>query len=324
MKNTLIVTGGSGFIGFNFVKYFLPLNTYDYVVFIDKMGYATKYNKDEYRKLVVSDKIFSIEEDINKLCISHNTREMSDSIYDIVNFASESHVDNSIATPSKIYNENATIPSSLVDWVGIKNIRKFVHISTDEVYGDLDYSYRNDYSKWFKTESPMLPNNPYAASKAAQDCYLRSLNHTFGLNLVTVRMANQFGPHQHSEKMLPATILRAVNKLPIKIYGSGNNIRQWTPVSQTVRHIYDILTDATINNTTIHLGAAQSLVTNNEVVDIWREILKDKYHIESSIEYIEDRKGHDRMYAIQPTLTYDYSNIREEFESTIDYYIKLK
>ena len=136
-------------------------------------------------------------------------------------------------------------------------------------------------------------------------------------------MANQFGPHQHYEKMLPATIQRVVSGEAIKIYGDGNNIRQWTPVTQTVKHIHDILLNTEVNNTTIHLGATHSLLTNNQVVDTWRRILKDKHQIDSKIEYIADRRGHDKMYAIQPTLLYSYTNLEKEFEDTISHYIKV-
>jgi dTDP-glucose 4,6-dehydratase len=172
---------------------------------------------------------------------------------------------------------------------------------------------------WFKPDSPFLPNNPYAASKAAQDCYLRSMEHTFGMNVVTVRMANQFGSWQHPEKMLPATIGRILSNQSIKIYGEGKNIRQWTPVSQTVNHIRNIL--ETENATTIHLGADQSLLTNNSVVEMWRKIMLYKYRIESKVEYIIDRKGHDKMYAIQPTLKYAYTNLDKEFEETLAHYV---
>lgn len=324
MQNILIVTGGAGFVGFNFIKHYMSQKSpYHSTIFIDKMGYATIFNRDSYRAIIKSSNDFiSIENNINNLngvTLPYGMTYIFGK-YDIVNFASESHVDNSISSPSEVYNDNACIPSNLIAWIGLRNIRKFVNISTDEIYGDLDCSLKDDYSRWFTPESPMLPNNPYAASKAAQDCYLRSMKHTFGLNLVTVRMANQFGPHQHPEKMLPATIYRILRDMPIKIYGNGKNIRQWTPVTQTVKHIYSILTDDTVNNTTIHLGAAQTLLTNNEVVDIWRKILKNKYGKDSAIQYIEDRKGHDRMYAIQPTLSYAYSNVNEEFESAIDSY----
>lgn len=332
MKNILIVTGGAGFIGMNFVKHYIAFkhyiasNPFDAVIFIDKMGYATVQNKDLYHFHVSSNPSFvSIEDNINNLAgksLPFGELGYAPNFY-VVNFASESHVDNSITTPAQVYNENACIPSNLVAALGLENIRKFVQISTDEVYGDLDYAFKDNYSKWFTPNSPFLPNNPYAASKAAQDCYLRSMQHTFGLNLVTVRMANQFGPYQHSEKMLPATIKRAVSGMPIKIYGEGKNIRQWTPVTQTVKHIYNILTTPSVNNTTIHLGAAQSLLTNNDVVDMWRKILKDNHGKDTTIQYIEDRKGHDKMYAIQPTLIYDYINLNKEFEDTIAHYVNL-
>jgi len=329
MKKILIVTGGAGFIGFNYLSYIISNNFfihYDEVHLIDKLGYATKYNKNWYMELIGSitkPKIFNVINDINNLSeYPINKTDINLAyIIDIVNFASQSHVDNSIKTPNIIYEENTTIPSRLISYAGgVEHVRKFVQISTDEVYGDLPYDIKDNYNSWFSTTSPLLPNNPYAASKAAQDCFLRSMAHTFGLNLVTVRMANQFGPYQHVEKMLPASILRAVRGETIKIYGEGKNIRQWTPVTQTVQHIKNILKSE--NNTTIHLGAKQTLLSNNEIVEMWRKILFDKYKLKTTVEYIEDRKGHDKMYAIQSSENYTYDNIQKEFEKSIKHYVK--
>lgn len=320
MKTILVLTGAAGFIGYNFLAHFVTTATYSKyssIILIDKMGYATTYNDKAYRKIVASHgKLLPYEMNINDLQADQGEPDVH---YDILNFASNSHVDNSIITPSAIYYDNVNIPARLIDHFGMSRIRKFVQISTDEVYGDLDYSLKDNFDMWFKPDSPFLPNNPYAASKAAQDCYLRSMEHTFGMNVVTVRMANQFGSWQHPEKMLPATIGRILSNQSIKIYGEGKNIRQWTPVSQTVNHIRNIL--ETENATTIHLGADQSLLTNNSVVEMWRKIMLYKYRIESKVEYIIDRKGHDKMYAIQPTLKYAYTNLDKEFEETLAHYV---
>jgi len=239
--------------------------------------------------------------------------------WDILDFASESHVDNSIKDPYYSFSENSNITKKIVEIIGIKNINKYVHISTDEVYGDLDCSYKNDKSKWFNINSRFNPSNPYSASKVAQDVFLMSLKHTFNLNLVIIRMANQFGEYQHPEKMLPASILRAINGDNIKIYGKGDNIRQWTPVRQTVNHIYDILLNE--NNTIIHLSATDMLLTNNEVVNLLVNNLNNIHNIKCNIEYIEDRKGHDRMYALIPTEKYNYVHSIHDFYNVISYYV---
>lgn len=314
----LLITGAAGFIGINFLYYALTHNikeNYDKVFVLDKEGYVATYNLNFYNTLIKDFKLQRITKNINDpldIKIYNSVK------WDIVNFASESHVDNSIKDPFYAFSQNSNITKRLVETIGIDNINKFVHISTDEVYGDIDCKYKNDKSKWFTVDSKFNPSNPYSASKVAQDAFLMSLRHTFGLNVVIVRMANQFGIYQHTEKMLPASLNRAKNNNPIIIYGSGKNIRQWTPVSQTVKHIFNILKKE--NNTTIHLAATDMLLDNNEIVDILIKELK-LYEINAKKEYAEDRKGHDRMYALIPTEKYKYTNSIYELFQTVKYYI---
>jgi dTDP-glucose 4,6-dehydratase len=314
----LLLTGCAGFIGINFLQYALYNNlkdNYDKVVVLDKEGYAAQYNLKLYSDLIVDFKLDRITKDINDII----DIKIFDSVkWDILNFASESHVDNSIKDPFYAFSQNSNITKRLVEIIGLNNINKFVHISTDEVYGDLDCAYKDDKSKWFTIESKFNPSNPYSASKVAQDAFLMSLRHTFGLNVVIVRMANQFGMFQHPEKMLPASLHRAYNCETIKIYGNGKNIRQWTPVSQTVKHIFNIL--KTENDTTIHLAATDMLLDNNQIVDILIKELKT-YNINAEKEYIIDRKGHDRMYALMPTEKYEYTNSMYDLEQTVKFYI---
>lgn len=335
MSNTkcLILTGCAGFIGINFVH--LLKNNYDYVVTVDKMGYATKYNSDKYSQWCKSsDNIYRIDSDINeisKLQSFLKTEEFSNfQSIDVLSFASESHVDNSIKDPFSLYKQNVSIPANILEWIGKVNwdkIRVYYHISTDETLGELPLSAVENYDKWFSVKSPMYPNNPYAASKAAQDCFLMSMNHTFKIPVKFIRMANQFGAYQHKEKMLPASIIRAIRGDTIKIYGNGKNYRQWTPVTVTAQIISDILDNKIKFDNTIHIANRFGLYNNNVIVDKLVACLQNK-GIRSYIEYIEDRKGHDLCYALQ-TEEYidDYFrmvNFENQIDSTVDFYIENK
>lgn len=329
----LILTGCAGFIGINFVK--LLKNQYDYVISIDKMGYATKYNADKYTQWCKSsDNIFRVDCDIND---SESLKQLADPEFfndfidlDILSFASESHVDNSIKDPFSLYKQNASIPANILEWIGKHNwkkIRIYYHVSTDEVLGELPLSAVENYDKWFSLTSPLGPNNPYAASKAAQDCFLMSMRHTFQIPVKFIRMANQFGAHQHKEKMLPASILRALRGETIKIYGNGKNYRQWTPVSVTAKIISDILIGQIRFDDTIHIANRFGLFNNNVIVDKLVKCLQSK-DVRTYIEYIEDRKGHDLCYALQTHEAIDdyfrAVNFDECINEAVDFYIDNK
>lgn len=328
-EKVLILTGCAGFIGLNFLK--LATNQklcdyYDVVYCIDKIGYASKYNVEEYNKFCkcpFKGYIRQVNKPVSQItgsCLSG----MKNASYDVLSFASESHVDRSIASPLSVFMENAAIPGHIMNALSGFHIRKWIHISTDEVYGDLPLDAK--YEDWFNVNSNFHPNNPYSASKAAQDCYLMSMKHTFGINVQFIRLANEFGPYQHPEKMLPATILRAIRGETVKIYGDGTNIRQWTPVRSAVEVIYDqLLKEDT--ETILIAKKYYPLINNNEVVHIWKEILNKKYNIDFNIEYITDRLGHDTMYALQTTSYVDKfftASLESEFESTIDHYMENK
>lgn len=317
MSNILVITGCAGFIGINFLQYLVSQDhKYDRVLSLDMHGYATFYNEKYYLNLCQKNNVDILKTDINMLRSLDIKTELwydSSNTYDVVNFASESHVDNSINKPFELFTNNALLTSSLVQYFGIENINTFVHISTDEVYGEL--TGKPPYDSWFSENHQYNPNNPYSASKLAQDAFLMSMQHTFNMNVKFVRMANQFGPWQHPEKMMPASILRALSGKSIKIYGSGENIRQWTPVVDTVKCIYDHLMDPiSTDSNVLHIAHKNNMILmdNNEVVDVWRKILKNAFHIDTTVEYIDDRKGHDLTYALQTT-----SNVDEYFKTTL-------
>lgn len=340
MNKVLILTGCAGFIGIHFLEKLHGQHGFDYIISIDKMGYATEYNKAKYYELCDSVRsVYNIDCDINDvtqmkdLCNLDKWTFIDDwkttELY-ILDFASESHVDNSIADPFSIYTQNASLPANLLAWIGKDNwcrIKAYYHISTDEVYSELSLADAYDESLWFKTSNNLIPNNPYSASKAAQDCFLMSLRHTFKLPVKFIRMANQFGIRQHPEKMLPASILRALNGDTIKVYGTGQNMRQWTPVDQTARIIVDILDEKIKFHDVIHIANRNGLYDNNTIVNILCKIL-DKKGITAKKEYVEDRKGHDLCYALHTNEEINDCfrgiEFNKEIEKVVDFYIKNK
>lgn len=317
----LLLTGCAGFIGFNFLKEFKSVrNEFQKVISIDKMGYASKHIEKNYFELCDELKIETVATNINSI----NFRLPGKWV--VLNFASESHVDNSINDPLVFFMENVSIIPSLIKCVGIDNIVKFIQISTDEIYGDIPLDTPSMF--WFEYDrpSPYKPNNPYSASKGAQDLFLRSLNHTFGLNIQTIRLANQFGPWQHKEKFISKSILRALENKPIELHGDGSNIRQWTPVVDSVKVIKDVLINK-INDPLVHIAHQHKLINNENVVKIWGEILKKNYGIGIECVFIENRRGNDIMYALKtsPTInSYFTEDLYTRFEETIDWYVNNK
>lgn len=331
----LILTGCAGFIGYNFLKNtFIDktlLSNYHVIVSVDKLGYATKYNKSMYKVLCKTLNIIPVDADINDIDAMnkfYNPQSQTECghEWDILDFASESHVDNSIQQPYTLFNDNASLPANLIKWIGgCQKIRKYFHISTDEVYGDIEYEHINDKKHWFTETSPLKPSNPYAASKVAQDMYLHSMWKTFGLNVTLIRMANQFGPNQHLEKMIPASINRALKGDTIKVYGTGKNIRQWTWVEDTVKTIKGILfSPMKSNNFDIyHLSDERNLVNNNRITELLVENLK-KCNIDAKIEYVEDRKGHDKGYALRSSYNNYGSSLEERMATVVKWYVENK
>lgn len=291
----LLVTGCAGFIGLNFLKHFVEQNHgYKTIYSVDKMGYATKYNKEEYYSVCKKYNINNINENINstpKLCCDRGS-------WDIINFASESHVDNSIKDPNSIFNENVMIPQNIINMVGgIENILRFFEISTDEVYSEIPLDKVSNQDYWFKTTDPIKPNNPYSASKAAQDCYLMAMKHTFGLDVRFIRLANQVGLYQFTEKFFPSSVLRVKRGETIKIYGDGENMRQWTPVDISVKIITDYVLEKIQKRDILHIAFKNGLLTNNEIFFILEEVMNSMGYVVKK-EYIKDRLGHDTAYAL--------------------------
>jgi dTDP-glucose 4,6-dehydratase len=303
MKNGLILTGACGFIGINILLKINPdfRAKYDRIISIDKLGYATTFNRELYKELCEGLKIERI--DTNILDLSGHIKFSTNYDWDIIDLASSSHVDVSIANPFSLYEENSIIPSRLLAaFNDLNSIRSYYHISTDEVYGDLPIDV--DEKDWFSTNSPFNPSNPYSASKVAQDAYLMAMRRTFNLPVRFIRMANQFGNFQHPEKMLPSSCLRAYNGESIRIYGTGTNMRQWTPVDITAKIIIDKVTQQA-NFDVLHIANKKGLVTNNYIVDALTEAIGLYTGTTPQIEYVADRLGHDLCYALKTTKEVD-------------------
>ena len=228
--NTVLITGGAGFIGSNFIPFFLDKNPDAHVINLDKLTYAG--NLEHLEEVKNNERHRFVEGDIaDRVLVEHLFEQ--NAIGSVIHFAAESHVDNSIASPDAFIQTNIHGTFTLLEavrryWLEVPNRPKkgfeharFHHVSTDEVYGSLgDEGY-------FTEKTPYAPNSPYSASKAASDFLVRSYHHTYGLNVVTSNCSNNYGPKQHNEKLIPVIIRKALEGSPIPIYGDGKNIRDW-------------------------------------------------------------------------------------------------
>ena len=288
MKN-ILVTGAAGFIGSNFAEFMVNKHPEYNIVVFDKLTYAG--NMDNLKK--VMDKITFVQGDICDLEKVTETFEKYN-IDAVVHFAAESHVDNSIKTPFIFTQTNVIGTHTLLEvakriW-GEGSPNKFVHISTDEVYGTLGEE------GYFTEKSPIQPNSPYSASKAGSDLVALAYHETFKMNVTVTNCSNNYGPYQHNEKLIPHMIKLALNDEKLPVYGQGLNIRDWLYVEDHCEAI-----DLVLHNG--KAGERYNIGGHNEKrnIEIVKLILKHLNKPESLITYVEDRKGHDYRYAIDPT-----------------------
>lgn len=302
MKN-ILVTGGAGFIGSNFVHYFLAKHSDYHLINLDLLTYAGNL---ENLSGVDESKHTFVKGDICDRPLVESLFEKYD-IQGVIHFAAESHVDNSILGPDEFVRTNVMGTFTLIDvarkfWMDgpftykekYKNCR-FHHISTDEVYGTLGET------GYFTEETPYAPNSPYSASKASSDMIVRSYFHTFGMNVVTTNCSNNYGPRQHDEKLIPTIIRSALAGKPIPIYGDGKNIRDWLFVDDHCSAI-DVVYHRGRAGETYNVGG-DAEKTNLEVVHTICEILDNKKprttgSYKELITFVKDRPGHDKRYAI--------------------------
>jgi len=303
---TILLTGCAGFIGSNFVPYFLEKYSDYKIVNLDLLTYAGDLTN---LKEVEGHKNYSfIKGDICDRSLIEEIFNKHD-IRGVIHFAAESHVDNSIKNPGVFVQTNVNGSFTLIDvaykhWMvkpftykkGYEKCR-FHHISTDEVYGTLGEE------GLFTEETPYAPNSPYSASKAGSDMIVRSYQHTYGLNTVITNCSNNYGPKQHDEKLIPTVIRKALAGEEIPIYGDGKNIRDWLYVLDHCKGI-DLVYHQGIESNVYNIGGKNER-TNNYIADKICEILDElqpkKGSYKDQIRYVEDRAGHDRRYAIDAT-----------------------
>ena len=330
---TVLITGGAGFIGSNFIPYFLDKNPELHVVNLDLLTYAGDLSN-----------LKEIENKSNYTFVKGDicNRSLLETLFEeyeftgVLHFAAESHVDNSIKNPDTFVKTNVFGTFNLLDvaknfWMESPNVFKkrfensrFLHVSTDEVYGTLDKV------GLFTEQTSYAPNSPYSASKASSDFMVRSYFHTYGLNVVTTNCSNNYGPKQHDEKLIPIIIRKAISAEKIPIYGDGKNIRDWLFVLDHCIGIELVFKNGKLGET-YNIGGKNerdNLYIANTICAILDEIHPKEISYKNQIMFVKDRPGHDFRYAI------DASKLEEElawkaqenFESgikkTINWYLQ--
>lgn len=308
MSDTILITGGAGFIGSNFVPYFLETHPELTVVNLDAMTYAA--DERNLAEVQGTPRYIFVKGDIAD-------KELVNALFDkydfkgVIHFAAESHVDNSIKGPEIFVKTNVLGTFTLLDaarrhWMDAPNAVKagyencrFHHISTDEVYGTLGAT------GFFTETTPYAPNSPYSASKASSDLLVRAYHHTYGMNVTTSNCSNNYGPKQHPEKLIPHIIQSALAEKPLPIYGDGKNIRDWLYVLDHCKAINLVWTKGR-SGETYNIGGRNErdnitiVTTICRILD--REVPRANGHkYEELITFVKDRAGHDRRYAIDAT-----------------------
>lgn len=308
----ILVTGGAGFIGSNFVKRQLnanPLGISEIIV-LDKLTYAG--NIKNFSK--VERELFEFVE--GDICDVDLTESIIKKVDYIVNFAAESHVDRSLINASSFVTSNTLGTQVLLENSRRHGIEKFVQVSTDEVYGSIS---EGSWDENF----PLMPNSPYSASKASADLIVRSYQKTFGLNTNVTRCSNNYGPFQYPEKIIPLFVTNLIQKKKLPMYGSGSNIREWIHVEDHCRGIELVISNG-------KSGEIYNIGSGNEItnLELARLILKEMDEDESRIEFVNDRQGHDFRYSVSSERIHRDLGFSPKIDfltglrSTIDFYKK--
>ena len=286
----MIVTGGAGFIGGNFVNYMTEKYPKDQIICLDKLTYAG--NMETLEPVMNRENFKFVKGDIaDRAFVFQLFEEEKPDV--VVNFAAESHVDRSISDPGIFLQTNVVGTGVLLDACREYGIRRYHQVSTDEVYGDLPLD-RPDL--FFTEETPIHTSSPYSASKASADLLVLAYHRTFGLPVTISRCSNNYGPYHFPEKLIPLMIANALNDQPLPVYGKGENVRDWLYVLDHCIAIDRIIRDGKVGE--IYNIGGHNERTNLEVV---KTILQELGKPESLIRYVTDRPGHDRRYAIDPT-----------------------
>ena len=310
----IVVTGGAGFIGSVFVEMALKEWPEANITVVDMLTYAGTL--DNLESSFYSPRVRFVYADITNL--EAMSKLMSNGDCDlVVNFAAESHVDNSIKNPLKFMRTNALGTNVLLQVCKEGGVKRFHQVSTDEVYGFLPL---NEPDKKFTENSPINPSSPYSASKASADMMVLAYGKTFGLKVTVSRCSNNFGRNQHDEKMIPTIIRHALNDDKIPVYGDGSNVRDWIYVEDHCKAIMDIIEHGE-SGEVYNIGGHMEL-SNNELV---RKILAMMGKPESLIEYVADRPAHDLRYAIDDSKlgwTVGRHDFTDALKETIKFYTK--
>ncbi len=315
MKN-ILVTGGAGFIGSNFINYILNRRDDYFIVNLDKLNYAGNL---ENLKEVESKKNYTfIKGDIvNSELVNYIFENYK--IKYVINFAAESHVDRSILGSEIFFRTNVIGTNVLLEAAKRFDVERFLQISTDEVYGSLGPTGS------FTEKTPVAPNSPYSASKASADMMVQSFNHTYGLPTLITRCSNNYGPLQFPEKLIPLMILNAIKDKKLPVYGDGMNVRDWIYVIDHNKAVELVFENGKI-------GEVYNICAGNEMpnIEIVKIILKNLNKSEELIQFVKDRPGHDRRYAIDPSKIQNDLKWKPEFNfesaivNTIEWYLKNK
>ena len=293
-RKSILVTGGAGFIGSNFIHYILQKYPGTRIINYDSLTYAGNLSN-----------LKDIESNSNYTFIKGNIcdKNQLNSVFETynpdytVNFAAESHVDKSILDPETFIKTNICGVQNLLKLSLDRNVSKYIQISTDEVYGSLGET------GYFTEDTPLDPRSPYSASKASADLLTNAYSSTFGLPIQITRCSNNYGPYQFPEKLIPLIISNCLKGRKIPVYGDGRNVRDWLFVDDHCSAIDAVITDGVV-------GETYNIGGNNEktnidiittIISLLQEKLPDKKILEDLITYVEDRKGHDRRYAIDST-----------------------
>ncbi len=280
-KKKVLITGGAGFIGSNFIKYFLDKHTNYKVINYDLLTYAG--NLDNLKDIKGNPRYEFVKGDIRD---AKKIRQVTKKIAAVINFAAETHVDRSILDAGEFIDTNIKGTQVLLETVRENSISRFIHISTDEVYGSINKGS-------FSESSPLKPNSPYAASKAAADLLVRSYFITYKMPVIITRSSNNFGPYQYPEKMIPLFITNLLENKKVPLYGDGLNVRDWIFVLDNCRAIDLVLQKGKI-------GEIYNIGGDNEKnnLELTHLILKLLGKNKNFIKYVKDRPGHDRRYSL--------------------------
>jgi len=307
----ILVCGGAGFIGSAFIKNYLKNNFDSKITNLDVLTIGS--NLKNLKDVENNSNYKFIKDDIRNESVVDNLVKDTDVI---INFAAESHVDRSIANPKPFLETNILGTYSILEATR-KYDKQFIHVSTDEIYGD------THGKSSFDENSQINPSNPYAATKAAADHLVSSYHRTYGINCITTRCTNNFGPNQFPEKLIPKTIIRSIKNLKVPLYGDGMQIRSWIYVNDHVQALESLISKGKSGQ--VYNITAYKEITNKTIVEKILDILEKPY---SMIEYVGDRPGHDKRYSIDCTKIENQTGWRPKYDfdnalkQTVSWYLE--